>query len=215
MAGMKRRVPGVVPFGCVHRDDSAPSLAAEEAILRLGLAGLKFHPMVQRFDPWDKRLFGVYERMNEWRRPIYIHTGFDEWYGFHLPDDSLRSLLATYPDIPFVFCHMIFPKLGLAFELAEEFPNLWLDATNVFGSIALFKRMGEPVPLDLDGAREGMERWADRIMFGTDHPAGMGSIEEILKDLHDFGLSAECEGKILHETASRFLKEHCPEHLPA
>ena len=214
MAKMAENNPGMAPFGCVHRDDDSPSVVVEYAIRELRLAGLKFHPMVQRFDPWDKKLFGVYERMNEWRRPIYIHTGFDDWYGFHLPESSFRSLLRTYPDIPFVFSHMIFPKLGLAFDLVEEFPNLYLDATNVPGTIMLFRRTGTPVPeLDMDEACEGMERWADRIMFGTDHPAGMGSIERILSDFHDLGLGPEAESKILSGTASRFLQEHCPEYF--
>ena len=206
-------VPGLIPFGCVHKDDTSPVVAVEEAILQLGLAGLKFHPMVQRFDPWDSKLFGVYERMNEWRKPIYVHTGFDDWYGYNLPESSLRSLLRTYPGIPFVFCHMIFPKLNLAFALVEEFPNLYLDATNVFGTIALFRQMGPEAPeLDLDGIREGMERHCRRIMFGTDHPAGMGSIGRILEDFHAFGLSPESERQILNATASRFLQQHCSMH---
>jgi predicted TIM-barrel fold metal-dependent hydrolase len=210
---MAATVPGLIPFGCVHVADASPVAVVEEAMLRRGLAGLKFHPMVQRFDPWDSALFGVYERMDEWRKPIYIHTGFDEWYGYSLPESSLRSLLRTYPGIPFVFCHMVFPKLGFAFELVDEFPNLYLDATNVFGAIALYRRMNmEMAGLDLDEAREGMERRCDRIMFGTDHPAGMGSIEGILEDFRDFGLSPAVSTQILLGTASSFLNSHCSEH---
>jgi len=214
IAGMAAQVPGLIPFGCVHRDDESPEAVAEDAILRLGLAGLKFHPMVQKFDPSDPKLFGVYERMNEWRRPIYIHTGFDDWYGYHLPNSSLESLLRTYPDITFVFSHMLIPRLDLAFEFAEEFPNLYLDATNVFGTIAMVGRMNSELPgLDLEVAREGMERWCERIMFGTDHPAGMGTIESIVQDLRDFGLSPKAESEILHGTAYRFLQAHCAQYL--
>jgi predicted TIM-barrel fold metal-dependent hydrolase len=210
IARMASQIPGLVPFGCVHKDDESPEAVAEDAILRLGLAGLKFHPMVQRFDPWDPALFGVYERMNEWRKPIYIHTGFDDWYGYHLPTGSLESLLRTYPGITFVFCHMLIPRLDIAFRLVEEFPNLYLDATNVFGTIAMVRRMNSELPgLDLGVARDCMERWCERIMFGTDHPAGMGTIGSIVQDLRDFGLSPEAESEILHETASRFLHKHC------
>lgn len=210
IAEMAAKVPGLVPFGCVHVDDDCPETIAEEAIQGLGLAGLKFHPMVQRFDPWDSRLFGVYERLNEWRKPIYIHTGFDDWYGYHLPDSSLKSILSISPDIPFVFSHMLIPNLALAFEFADEFPHVYLDATNVFGTIAMFRRMDSELPgLDLDIARDGMERLCERIMFGTDHPAGMGSIERIIQDLRDFGLSPKAESEILHGTASRFLLKHC------
>jgi predicted TIM-barrel fold metal-dependent hydrolase len=213
IADMAMKVPGLVPFGCVHLDDVSPETVAEEAIRQKRLAGLKFHPMVQRFDPWDEKLFGVYERMNEWRKPIYIHTGFDDWYGFHLPNSSLRSLMSTYPDIPFVFSHMLIPNLALAFEFADEFPQLYLDATNVFGTIAMVGKMDTEMPgLDLDVAREGMERLCARIMFGTDHPAGMGSIESIVQDLRSFDLSPKAESEILHGTASRFLHKHCADY---
>lgn len=213
IADMRDTVKGLIPFGCVHRDDPHPDAIVERAILSRRLAGLKFHPMVQRFDPWDRRLVAVYERMNEWKKPIYVHTGFDEWYGYFLPDESLEALLRTYPGIPFVFCHMIFPRLDFAFKLLEHYPNLSLDATNVFGTIAMFKRMRSDVPgLDIESAREGFERHRERIMFGTDHPAGMGTIDQILQDLDDFGLSDETRSEILCGTASRFLKTHCPEH---
>jgi predicted TIM-barrel fold metal-dependent hydrolase len=210
IAEMAESVSGLVPFGCVHVDDTAPETIVGNAIQRLGLAGLKFHPMVQRFDPWDPRLFTVFERMNAWRKPIYVHTGFDDWYGYHLPVASLKSLLSTYPDIPFVFSHMLMPNLALAFELADEFSNLYLDATNVFGTIAMFRRMDSVPPgLDLEAARAGTERLCERILFGTDHPAGMGSIGNIIQDVRDFGLSPNAELEILYGTASRFLHKHC------
>jgi hypothetical protein len=207
---MAARVPGLVPFGCVHRNDSSPVAVVEDAIVQRKLAGLKFHPMVQRFDPCDSRLFPVFERMNEWRKPIYIHTGFDEWYGYSLPIENLRILLGRYPNIPFVFCHMLFPRLPIAFSLVEEYPNLYLDATNVFGTIALFRASMQEIPeLDLEKAKTEMERHCSRIMFGTDHPAGMGNIPQILKDFADFGLSQDAAAHILHKTASDFLRRHC------
>ncbi|GAB4348893.1 MAG: hypothetical protein Kow0099_31680 [Candidatus Abyssubacteria bacterium] len=214
ISDLARAIPGMVPFGCVHRDDDSPRVIVEDAIDRLGLAGLKFHPMVQHFDPWDSRLFGVYDVMNERRRPIYIHTGFDEWYGYHLPDHSLEMLLQRYPDITFVFCHMLFPRLERAFALLREYPNLYLDATNVFGTIALFRKTGTDLQgLDIAKVREEIERHCRRIMLGTDHPAGMGSIGTILDEFHEFGLSREAESHIMRTTASTFLKSTCPEFV--
>jgi predicted TIM-barrel fold metal-dependent hydrolase len=211
IAEMATRTPGLVPFGCVHVSDSSPAAVVEDAVLRLKVAGLKFHPMVQRFDPCDSRLFPVFERMDEWRKPIYIHTGFDDWYGFNLPVKSLRTLLGRFPNIPFVFCHMLFPKVRTAFELLEEFPNLHLDATNVFGTIALFRQtLADEMPeLDLDECREEMELHCRRIMFGTDHPAGMGDIQQILDDAYAFGLSENANSYLLQKTAAAFLSEHC------
>lgn len=210
IAGLATRVPGLIPFGCVHRDDPNPTAVVEDAILQKGLAGLKFHPMVQRFDPCDSRLSNVFALMNEWRRPVYIHTGFDEWYGYFLPEASLRALLERYPNIPFVFCHMLFPRLDIAFRLLEEFPNLHLDATNVFGTIAMFRsQLGQVPEVDVAGVKRGMERHCNRIMFGTDHPAGMGDIRRILADFREFGLDEVTASAILHKTASAFLRAHC------
>lgn len=49
----------------------------------------------------------------------------------------------------------------------------------------------------------------DRIMFGTDHPAGMNSPKRIFEDFESFCFSKAITDDLLGGTASRFLEKHC------
>lgn len=208
-AAVAREHPWVVPFGCVHPEEEEPLAVVEEAIEGLGLAGLKFHPMVQRADPWAERMRPVYAWMEEKRKPIFFHSGFDEWYGHWVPTASFVNILSSYPGLPVVIAHMLFPRFDEAFDLLERFPQVTFDLTNVLGALKLGAnaRGGEPLS-EAALLREGLERWSERVMLGTDHPAGMGDVETILRDLRDFGLSAGATENLLHGAAERFIERH-------
>ena len=69
--------------------------------------------------------------------PLYVHTGFDEWYGWGYDLGELERIAERHPEIPLVLCHCAFPRLEWAAEMARRHPQVWLDTTNVFGSIEL------------------------------------------------------------------------------
>ncbi len=74
---LAERVPEITPFGGVHADDQDPLAVVQEAVESYEMAGLKFHPMVQEFNPWDQRLAPVLNYLDEAGLPIYVHTGHD------------------------------------------------------------------------------------------------------------------------------------------
>ncbi len=186
-AALADRVPEITPFGGVHADDDDPLGVVQEAIEQHGMAGLKFHPMIQQFDPWDSRLDGALSYMDRIRAPIYIHTGYDEWYGHEFDRAGMERMLARHRDMPVVLPHLGFPDLAWAFDLAERFPQVWLDLTNVPGSFAW---MGQD---DNDELRQmlfdGVDRYRDRILMGTDYPVGMGNLDQILEQYETVGFS--------------------------
>jgi len=114
--------------------------------------------------------------------------------------------------------HSLFPRFGLALELLRLHPKVYLDMTNVPSSIRLYQRApevfaGQQDAAGLDREMENFERlladWHERIMFGTDHPVGMGSPEQIFADLESFEMTAEAMNNILYATAARFLHDDC------
>ncbi|MEA2001945.1 MAG: amidohydrolase family protein [Actinomycetota bacterium] len=181
---LAERVPEITPFGGVHADDPDPLAVAQEAVERFEMAGFKFHPMVQRFNPWDSRLGEVLSYVERERLPIYIHTGYDEWYGHDFDRGGMEEMLEQYPDLPVVLPHVGFPDLDWGFSLADRFPQVWLDLTNVPGSFAW---MDTPDGL-IETLHDGMKRHRDRVLMGTDYPAGMGSLDEILAQFHSVGI---------------------------
>ena len=101
------------------------------------MRGLKLHPMVQRFSPGHPALEPAIAALAEYGLPLYVHTGFDEWYGWGYDLGELEQIAERHPSISLVLCHCAFPRLGWAAEMARRHPQVWLDTTNVFGSIEL------------------------------------------------------------------------------
>jgi uncharacterized protein len=197
------RVPEITPFGGVHVEDADPVGVVEEAFDGFGMAGLKFHPMVQQFNPWDDRLADVLALVDKRGAPIYVHTGYDEWYGHHLDRDGMEAMLTRYPEMPVVLPHLGFPDLGWAFGLAERFPQVWLDLTNVPGSFEWMRSDNDDELRQI--LLEGVDRYRDRVLMGTDYPAGMGDLDQILTQYRSVGFSERQLEYMMVDTTKAFF----------
>jgi predicted TIM-barrel fold metal-dependent hydrolase len=201
---LAERVPEITPFGGVHADDPDPLAVAQEAVERFEMAGFKFHPMVQQFNPWDPRLGQVLSYLERERLPIYIHTGYDEWYGHDFDRAGMEAMLEEYPDLPVVLPHVGFPDLDWGFSLADRFPQVWLDLTNVPGS---FSWMETPDGL-IATLHAGMSRHRDRVLMGTDYPAGMGNLDEILAHFHSVGIEESLLEHVMVTSTAAFFDRY-------
>jgi predicted TIM-barrel fold metal-dependent hydrolase len=85
-----------------------------------------------------------------------------------------------------------------------RYPNLYLDTVHAFGRVTA----------EWDGAhqaevwaalRAGLAAFPDRVMFGTDHPSGTGTLAGMYEELRAFGLPAGVEQAMLGDTAARLL----------
>ncbi len=206
--------PRITAFGGVHLKDQDPLAIVKQAIEEFGMAGLKFHPMVQRFSPAQPELRPIYPYLNQNKKALYMHTGYDEWYGWTLPPEDVEWIIKEHPDMGVVLSHSGFPRIDWAFKLARKFPNVWLDTTNVFGSMAMIDKFGQQAAIGSyqyeDLAKSIVSQLpdlADRTFFGTDHPAGIGDINQILTDLQNFGLDEKTKNQILLQTPKAFLNK--------
>lgn len=200
-AELSRSVPGMIPFGTAHQDDDDPEGVAREALCGLGLKGIKLHPMVMGMEINDPRMAGVYSVTQEMGLPLLLHTGFDEGYGRSSRREEWERLFRSYPGLTFLLSHMFFPELDLGFSLLERFENIYLDMTNVLGMLDWPEG---PLPFGISRPSWGKEEFlaaveanASRILFGSDHPAGMGSMEEIVRQVETSGLGKETVERIL------------------
>ena len=207
-AELAERYPEMTPFGGVRADDPDPLGIVEEAIEQYGMAGLKFHPGVQRTMPWDPRLAPVFDYLEQGGKPVYIHTGFGQWYQPDFDVPALEKLIAAHPDLPVVLPHIGYPDFEWAYRLATDNANVWLDVTNVAGAILLIEP-DDPQQRQLaDLFREGVARLEGRIMFGTDHPAGMGTIDVIFRDLDRFDIPEGQRESLVMTTAATFFDRY-------
>ena len=207
------RSPQVLPIGTLHPETPEPLRVVAQCLDDYHFLGLKFHPFVQRFLPWEPRMLPVYEAVAERGRLLYFHTGFEGLYGGPLPVAGWADLLRVIPPTPIVFAHACFPHFEQAFELLDRHPHLYLDIVNVLSALAAPWAEGWDLAERHRCLREGIEAFPDRIMFGSDHPAGMGSLAQIYQDFDGFGLSDRAKAALLGGTALRLVERVAPGRL--
>jgi predicted TIM-barrel fold metal-dependent hydrolase len=214
-AELGRRMPQAAPFGSLHIETEDKHRVTERCIEGLNLVGMKFHPFAQRFDPTDERMFAVYEVLEEYGRPVVLHTGFEEFYRMKMPPEDIEQILRRFPRLVLVLAHCLFPHFKEVRALMGEYEGVWLDATNCFGAIKYLDLVGmNTAAPDGTGYAELLGGlvvdFADRTIFGTDHPVGMGGLDEIYHDFRSFGLPAEVERAILWENPMAFIERFSP-----
>lgn len=209
-AGLARGIPEMIPFGTAHQDDADPGAVAAEALGPLGLKGIKLHPMMMKMAPGDPRMASVCSVAQEAGRPLLVHTGFEEGYG-RTPDKAQwEAMLGAYPRLTVILAHAFFPDLPYAFSLLGRFENVLLDLTNVIG---MLRWEGDPLPFGISRPPWGAEEFAaaldanaSRVLFGSDHPAGMGTMEEIVRQVETIGLETETVERILYGNARALIE---------
>jgi uncharacterized protein len=203
-AALTAQDPDVVPIGGVHVDDPDPEGVVRTAIEDHGMRGLKLHPMVQRFPPGHPALEPAIAALASYGLPLYVHTGFDEWYGWSYDLGELERIAERHPQVPLVLCHCAFPRMEWAAEMARLHPQVWLDTTNVFASIELAP---EPARRGLmDKVHALFDAAPDRVFFGTDYPAAMGPLGELHRQVAGAPVTAT-RTEQMASNASRFTAE--------
>jgi hypothetical protein len=167
-----------------------------------GFPGLKLHPFVQRFTPWAPAFFPWYERVARHRGLVVFHTGFDHFYGGDLPLEGFAAILAAFPEMTVVLAHAGYPRVAEAFDLVGRFPNAYVDTVHVLAPVTATWDPGDQ-PAAQVVLREGLTRFPDRVLFGTDHPAGTNTLAAMYADARRFGMPPEVERLVLGGTASR------------
>src|SRR4030042_4041227 len=76
VAGICRKYPGQF-IGYASVDITNPEAPAilEEAVVKLGLRGLKLHPPLQNFYPNNKALWPLYKKAKNLNIPVVFHVG--------------------------------------------------------------------------------------------------------------------------------------------
>ena len=136
-AALSAREPDVVPVGGVHKDDPDPERVVRTAIEDHGMRGLKLHPMVQRFSPGHPALEPAIAALAATRCRCTCTRASTSGTGGATTWASWSASPSDIHEIPLVLCHCAFPRLEWAAEMARRHPQVWLDTTNVFGSIEL------------------------------------------------------------------------------
>ena len=212
-----QRLPQCAGWGSLHPETPDKPGVARRCLDDFGFLGMKFHPFVQRFDITDPAMDPVYEILAARKRPLFLHTGFDAFYGLDMPPEQVATLAQRHPDMPIILSHMLFPRLRQALDLMQAYPQLMGDLTNVPGCLCWMAReQGRAVESLPETAllRRVLPGFSGRLLFGTDHPAGMGAYPGIYADLHALGLPADTVRAATWDTPLALVRRHCPGRWP-
>ncbi len=190
--------PGAIPFGTVHAADPDPWAAVAPFLEEHGFRGIKIQPLVSSFGVDDERLAPVLDRLAEMGKILVVHAGTapyaNEWVGL----DRLERVLDRRPNLTVILPHLGAYEVERAFMLLEKFPALHLDTTMIFVNTTLFNAQARCEPAMI-------ERYADRIMFGSDFPNVPYPYEEALASIMRLDISEDARNKIFYHNAARLF----------
>ncbi len=188
MARQAAEHPEFIGFGSVHA--AMDGLTDEvQRIMDLGLRGLKLHPDFQLFTIDDKRLFPMYEMIQD-NIPLILHMG-DPRYDFSHPK-RLRNVLDQFPRLQVVAAHFGgYSMYDLGYEYLKD-TGCFFDVS----SSIMFMPQGMP-------ERYIRRYGAERMVFGSDFPL-WNPVQEVQR-FFDLKLTEEEQEQIAHKTAESLL----------
>lgn len=181
--------PDIIGFGTLHPD--YPHQAKElERLMKLGLRGLKFHPVFQGFAIDDPGMYPIYELV-EGRLPILMHVG-DKNTDAATPS-RLAKVLDRFPHLTVIAAH-----LGgySEWESAKQYligrKGLYVDTSS---SIRFMQPEEAAALIRAHGT--------EQVLFGTDYPLSLHKPE--LEIFDALGLTEAESEQILWKNAYRLL----------
>jgi predicted TIM-barrel fold metal-dependent hydrolase len=193
----------LIPFASI---DPAKGKMGEREARRLiedfGVRGFKFHPSSQGFYPNDRKAYGLYEVIQEFKLPALFHSGqtgvgarMRGGMGIRLKYSNpmyLDDVAVDFPDMPIVIAHPSFPWQDEALAVATHKPNVYIDLSG-----------WSPKYFPTNLVQYANTLLKDRVMFGSDFPAL--TPERWMADFDTLNIKPEVRPLIMKENAIRLL----------
>lgn len=195
-----KRYPSAIALGTVHAGDDNPLAVVQECFDKYNFSGLKIHIEVQRFAPDDERLWPVYEEVLAKGRFIVMHVGTAPWANEFCGIDRFAPLMARYNNLKMVIAHMGLFETARFFKMMDQYPELRMDTAMAFGPL-----MMDHMPEGFTWDAAQIERYCDRIIFGSDFPNLPYDYEHERLGLLALGLKKESYQKIFYHNAMTLL----------
>jgi uncharacterized protein len=175
---------------------------AKHAIQELGMLGFHFHPIMGHFAVNDRRLYPLFEVINELQVPVMIDVG-TTGMGAGMPGgmgarlrhahpSAIDELAADFPNLTVVAAHPGWPWV-------DEMTAVVLHKGNVFWEVSGWAPKYFPPQLKVDIR----SRLKDKIIFGSDYPSIPHT--RLLREWSELCYSDEIMERVFHGNAERVL----------
>jgi len=193
--------PDLYCFAAYHPDDGNALEYAERMLAHPRVAGVKMHFHVQRLYPHDTRLFPLYEMIRERGKRLLLHVGNGPRINQFVGMGHFRRVLDHFPDLPVTVPHMGGLEFAPCMDLLDDHPGIYLDTAYSFWP-------GLPFTFNL--GPEYLERYRDRILYGSDFPNMILPREREIDYLLGLDLSDDFYDNVFYANGMRLLAETCP-----
>ncbi len=191
--------PDLYCFAAYHPGDEDGLDMAREILSHPRVLGFKLQLLVQRFYPHDERLFGLYDLVMEQGKRMLLHVGNGPVGNPFVGVDNFVKLMRRYPDLPVNVAHMGGMEFKEFFDLLPDYPNLMFDT-----AFAYLTKLGHVCDVPADE----LERYRDRIVYGSDFPNVIFPREDEIEYLASLGLSDEFYRKVFYDNGIRLIEQH-------
>jgi len=175
---------------------------ARRAIRELGMLGFHFHPIMGHFAVNDRRLYPIFETINELKVPVMIDVG-TTGMGAGMPGgmgakirhahpSAIDELAADFPNLTIIAAHPGWPWV-------DEMTAVALHKGNVFWELSGWAPKYFPPQLKVDVR----SRLKEKVMFGSDYPSL--PYERLFREWDELGYSDDIKERIFHGNAERIL----------
>ena len=191
-----------IGFGAVDPHMGTAAVPEVRRIAELGLRGLKFHPIQQRFFPDDREFYPIYEAAQELGLVVLFHmgttgiaAGAPGGLGLRLKYGRpihIDDVAADFPNLTIIAAHPGWPW-------SDEVLAVAMHKANVFVDMSGWAPKYFP-PAFVQYARTLLQ---DKMLFGSDWP--MLTPERWQKEFAEYNFPQNVIRKIMLENAKRVL----------
>ncbi|MGJ6965752.1 amidohydrolase family protein [Streptosporangium sp. G11] len=193
------RTPGCLPSATFYPEPGV--LGYVRDALGRGARIFKVHLQVGDFDPRLKEIDDVWGLLAERGVPVVVHASSIPLPGRCTGPVPIGGVLERHPALPMIVAHLGMPEYDEFFELAETFPNVWLDTTMTFTD---FAERGMPFPGRLLPRLRDLGL-AGKVLLGSDFPNIPHPYAHQLHALERLGLGDDWLRAVCWNNADNFL----------
>lgn len=207
IASLVKKYPDTIIGGFGSVDPWKGELAlieAERAVKELGLIGLKFHQIMQKFYPNDQRFYPLWEKLSELKAVVQFHMGttgmgagtpggMGEHLKYAAPIPYIDDVAADFPDLTIIVLHPAVPW-------TDEMTAVVVHKANVFWDLSGWAPKYFPESLKKDIG----SRLQDKILFGSDYPSI--AHKRLLDEWKSNGHTDSVLEKVFYKNAQRALR---------
>jgi uncharacterized protein len=175
----------------VHPGDDDTAALVTDAVVARGARALKLHCAVGGFDADDPRLDPVWAVCSELSLPVVLHAGHHPGgVGADADLEAVDRVARRFPDLPLIVAHAALPAVDATLALLDRHANLHADLTPVVAATPAL-------------SADQLERYADRLLFGSDAPNTGIRVPDLVARWRATGASHDALRAVLGGTARR------------